>query len=305
MADDVRCYLARVKNYHKPYASIEFSNGHIEKRLFVYTADEKPIKPGDEVYVCVIGDEILQFCEVRPARKLGKMPNRNPKKEKKIEKEEATCQINRKRKYVLEKKKFESRAGGKMLDLKQLGKECSVPPGMTLLEKRQQITKDELGKIALLISILRFALPIYVTVLFYAIIFSTYADDSVQVLLKGLAIVAPFFLLLLYATRVFRRRNCIQAGDVRCYIARVKNYDKPYADVEFSNGCIEKRLFVYTADGRQVNPGDEVYVCIIENENLKDLQFCEVRLISELGKVSSQKLQKRKKSEKKKKSHAR
>lgn len=128
MAGDVRCYLAHVKNYHKPYASIEFSNGHIEKRLFVYTAGENPIKPGDEVYVCVIECDNLQFCEVRPARKLRKVQNRNPKKEKKLEKEEATCQKNRKREYVSAKKKFESRAGEKMLDLKQLGKECSVPP---------------------------------------------------------------------------------------------------------------------------------------------------------------------------------
>lgn len=240
---------------------------------------------------------------MRPARKLRKVQNRNPKKEKKLEKEEATCQKNRKREYVSAKKKFESRAGEKMLDLKQLGKECSVPPGIALLEKRQQITEDELGKIALLIFILRFALPIYVAVLFCAILLSTYAD--VSTLLKGLAIAVPFFLLLFYATRVFRRRNCIQEGDVHCYLAHVKDYYKPYADIEFSNGRIEKRFFVYIADGKPVNPGDEVYVCVIENENLKDLQLCEVRPVSELGKVPSKKSQKRKKSEKKKKPHAR
>ena len=199
-------------------------------------------------------------------------------------------------------KKYESRSRERMLNPKQLGKKCSVPSGLALLERRRQIDEGSLAYKALELSAsLFFSLPVFTVGAFIN-------ADSVSYLLKRLVIAIPLFLLMLYEIYQFKTRYCILAGDVRCYLAHVKDFYDSYADIEFSNGRIEKRFFVYTADGRSVKPGDEVYVCVIEHKNLP-LQFCEVRPVSELGevprKVSSQKPQKRKKSEKKKKPHAR
>lgn len=185
-------------------------------------------------------------------------------------------------------KKYESRSHERMLNPKQLGKKCSVPSGLALLERRRQIDEGSLAYKSLELSVsLLFSLPVFTVGLFI------YAD-SVSYLLKRLVIAILLFLLMLYEICQFKTRYCIQAGDVRCYLARVKDCHEPYADIEFSNGHIEKRFFVYTADERSVKPGNEVYVCVIEYKDLP-LQLCEVRLVSELGKVPDRKSGKKKK----------
>ena len=183
-------------------------------------------------------------------------------------------------------KKYELRVRERMLNPKQLGAKCSIHPGLALLERRQQISEGELATVALRRAVLlSFALPVFIIVLLVN-------ADSVSILLIGLAVAALIFLLVLHAIRQFRARHCILMGEMRCYLARVKDYCEPYADVEFSNGHTEPQLFVYTADGRSVKPGDEVYVCVIECKDIKNMQFCEVRPVSELEKTPDRKSRK-------------
>lgn len=184
------------------------------------------------------------------------------------------------------KRKYESQVFGRTLNPKQLGAECTVPPGLALIERRQQLDESKLVTVGRLAFLLRIALLIYIIVLF------THADSAFTVL-EGLAVAAPFFLLRVYAGCAFKERQCILMGDVRCYLAHVKESYGSYADVEFSNGYIDPWAFVYTSDGRPVKRGDEVCVCIIEYNKL---QFCEVRPVSELGKVPKQKSIKKKKA---------
>lgn len=81
---DVHCCLAHVKeSYDDRFADVEFSSGHVDPWAFVYTGDRRPIKPGDEVYVCFVEYKNLQFCEVRPVSELEKVPNRKSRKKKK------------------------------------------------------------------------------------------------------------------------------------------------------------------------------------------------------------------------------
>ena len=183
-------------------------------------------------------------------------------------------------------KKYESRVREKMLNPKQLGAKCSIPHGLALLERRQQISEGELATAALRRAVLlSFILSVFIVVLLIN-------ADSVFILLIGLAVAALIFLLVLHEIRQFRARHCILMGEMRCYLARVKDYCEPYADIEFSNGHTEPQLFVYTADGRPVKPGDEVYVCVVECNNIKNMQFCEVRPVAELEKVSGRKSRK-------------
>ena len=184
------------------------------------------------------------------------------------------------------KKIYEPRVRGEMLNLKQLGAECPAPPGLALLERRQQLDESQLTTVGRLAFLLRIALLIYIIVLF------THADSKFTVL-EGLAVAAPFFLLRIYAGCEFKERQCILMGDVRCCLARVKeSYDDRFADVDFSNGHTESQLFVYAADGRPVKPGDEAYVCVVESKDIKNMQFCEVRPAAELEKVSDRKSRK-------------
>lgn len=183
------------------------------------------------------------------------------------------------------KRKYESRVFGRTLNPKQLGTECTVPPGLALLERRQQLDESKLATVGRLAFLLRIALLIYIIVLF------THAD-SVFTVLKGLAVAAPFFLLRVYAGCAFKERQCILMGNVRCYLAHVKESYGSYADVEFSNGYIDSWTFVYIGDGRPIKPGDEVYVCVVEYKNL---QFCEVRPAREFGKAPNWKSKKKKK----------
>lgn len=82
-------------------------------------------------------------------------------------------------------------------------------------------------------------------------------------------------------------------GDVRCYLAHVKESYGSFADVEFSNGYIDPWAFVYIGDGRPIKPGDKVYVCVVEYKNL---QFCEVRPVREFGKAPSWKSKEKEKT---------
>ena len=184
------------------------------------------------------------------------------------------------------KRKYKLRVRGRMLNTKLLGAECSAPPGLALLKRRQQLDESQLTTVGRLAFLLQTALPIYIIAL-------SIRADSWTTMITGLVIAAPFFPLQFCVTRVFRKRNCILTGDVRCYLARVKNYHKPYADIEFPSGRIKKRFLVYTGDGKPIKPGDEVYVCVIE---YKSLQFCEVRPVSELGKAPNRKSRKKKKA---------
>lgn len=184
-------------------------------------------------------------------------------------------------------RKYESRVRGRMLNLKQLGAECPAPPGLALLERRQQLDESQLTTVGRLAFLLRIALLIYIIVLF------THADSKFTVP-EGLAVAAPFFLLRVYAGCEFKERQCILMGDVRCCLARVKeSYDDRFADVEFSNGYIDPWAFVYIGDGKPIKPGDEVYVCVVEYKNL---QFCEVRPVREFGKAPNRKSRKKKKA---------
>lgn len=183
-------------------------------------------------------------------------------------------------------RKYESRVRGRMLNLKQLGAKCSIPHGLALLEKQREISEGELATVALRRAVLlSFALPVFIVMLLVN-------ADSVFILLIGLAVAALIFLLVFRSICQFRARHCILMGEMRCFPARVKDYCEPYADIEFSNGHTEPRLFVYAADGRSVKPGDEVYVCVVECNNIKNMQFCEVRPVAELEKVSGRKSRK-------------
>lgn len=182
----------------------------------------------------------------------------------------------------LSNRKYESRVRGRMLNLKLLGAECSAPPGLALLKRRQRLAESELATMsAWLYFIVSIAQMVFAVVLFLCVYF-----DRISVL-QGVAIIILVSLLRQYAYCVFRTRECILVGDVQCCLARVKDYYEPYADIQFSNGYTGSDFFVYSGDGRQLKPGDEVYVCVIEYKNL---QFCEVRPVSELGKVPDQKL---------------
>lgn len=183
-------------------------------------------------------------------------------------------------------KKYESRVRERMLNPKQLGAKCSIPHGLALLEKRREISEGELATVALRRAVLlSFILPVFIIVLLIN-------ANSVFALLIGLVIAALIFLLVLHEIRQFRARHCILMGEMRCCLARVKDYYEPYADIEFANGHTESRLFVCAADGRPVKPGDEVYVCVIECKDIKNMQFCEVRPVAELEKVPDRKSRK-------------
>lgn len=183
-------------------------------------------------------------------------------------------------------RKYESRVFGRALNPKQLGAECTVPTGLALLERRQQLDESKLTTVGRLDFLLHIALLIYIIVLF------THAD-SVFTVLEGLAVAAPFFLLRVYAGCVFKERQCILMGDVRCYLAHVKESYGSFVDVEFSNGYIDPWAFVYIGDGRPIKPGDKVYVCVVEYKNL---QFCEVRPVREFGKAPSWKSKEKEKT---------
>lgn len=188
------------------------------------------------------------------------------------------------------KKKYELRVHRRLLNSKQLGAECSAPPWLALLKRRWKLNGKSSSPQAQVLELLFFVLTL-AQVPFAAALF-VYVCFGVISVLQWVAFISLVSLLRFCAYCVSKVRACIMRGDVRCYIARVKNYHKPYADIEFSNGRIEKRFFVYTSDGRPIKRGDEVYVCTIEHQGL---QFCEVRPVSELGKVPSRKPQKKKK----------
>lgn len=178
-----------------------------------------------------------------------------------------------------------------MLNLKLLGPECPAPPGLALLKRRRQLAESELATVsAWTYFILSIAQMVLAVVLFLCVRF-----DKISVL-QGVAIIILVSLLQRYAYCVFMTRACILVGNVQCCIARIKDYDEPYADIQFSNGYTGSDFFVYSGDGRQLKPGDAVYVCVIEYE---DLQLCEVRPVSELGKAS-RKASSRKSKKKKK-----
>ncbi len=188
------------------------------------------------------------------------------------------------------KRKYESRVFGRTLNPKQLGAECSAPPWLALLKRRWKLNGKSSSPQAQVLELLYFVLSLahvpFATALFVYVCFGVIS------VLQWVAFISLISLVRFCAYCVSKVRACILTGNVRCYLAHVKNYHKPYADIEFSNGRIEKRFFVYTSDGRQINPGDEVYVCTIEDQGL---QFCEVRPVSKLGKVPSWKSKKKKK----------
>lgn len=176
------------------------------------------------------------------------------------------------------KKIYEPRVRGEMLNLKLLGPECSAPPGLALLKRRRQLAESELATVsAWTYFILSIAQMVLTVVLFWCVY-----SNRISVL-KGVIIMILVSLLQRYADCVFTTRACILVGNVQCCIARIKDYDEPYADIQFPNGYTGSDFFVYSGDGRQLKPGDAVYVCVIEYE---DLQLCEVRPVSELGKAS-------------------
>lgn len=190
------------------------------------------------------------------------------------------------------KKKYKLRVRGRLLNTKLLGEECSAPPWLALLQKRRQLNKSTFFSASVwLCLILSFVLVILPVVLFEDVYVGRIS------MLMGVVIVSLVFLVWICTYCVFRVQACF-LDDVHCYLARIKDYHKPHADIEFSNGRVEKRLFVYTADGKTVKPGDEVYVCVIGN---KILQFCEVRPVNKPGKVPNREPEKKEKSLKKEK----
>lgn len=187
------------------------------------------------------------------------------------------------------KKKYELRIHGRLLNSKLLGSECSAPPWLALLKRRWKLNGKSSSPQVQVLELLYFVLSL-AQAPFAAALF-VYVCFGVTSVLQWVAFISLVSLLRFCAYCVCKVRACILTGNVRCYLAHVKNYHKPYADIEFSNGRIEKRLFVYTSDKRPINPGDEVYVCTIEDQGL---QFCEVRPVS-VGKVPSWKSKKKKK----------
>lgn len=175
-------------------------------------------------------------------------------------------------------KKYKSQVRGRILDLKQLGPECPIPPELAILEKRQ-ISAGGYVTTAMRVCSLLLLIPAILAIAFFSL------TEGVPGMLGGLIFTIPAFVLTYFAFFVFGRKRHILAGDAHCYLARVKACHASeetlqyYADIEFSNGHIEPQLFVYAASENSVDPGDEVYVYVLERRNQ---QLYDVRTVSEL-----------------------
>lgn len=175
-------------------------------------------------------------------------------------------------------KKYKLRACERILDLKQLGPECQIPPELAILEKRQ-ISAGGYVTTAMRVCSLLLLIPTILVITFFSL------TEGIPGMLGGLIFAVPVFVLTYFAFFVFKRKRHILAGDAHCYLARVKACHASektlqyYADIEFSNGHIEPLLFVYASDENLVDPGDEVYVYVLERRNQ---QLYDVRTVSEL-----------------------
>lgn len=164
------------------------------------------------------------------------------------------------------------------LDLTALGAECSIPPELAILEKRQISAGGYVTAAARVCSLL-LIIPTILVIAFFSL------TEGAPGVLGGLIFAVPVFVLTYFAFCVFSRKRHILAGYAHCYLTRVKACHASektlqyYADIEFSNGHIEPQLFVYAAGKNSVNPGDEVYVYVLERRNQ---QFYDVRTVSEL-----------------------